>query len=206
LAEEARKKAADEEQRLRREVAELMANLDKAEEAVRADEGRLKEEVIKGPDSMRTQLASKDALIAAHNATIAELQKTIKEGEKGASEQMSELRKALADKEREMKAAVAERDKEVKGAEAAAKKAEEAEASKADKDKVRAELDKVKHQNGQEWKTAHAKLNRQITNVFGLIMMLSLLGSGKENVSNMLCMHSVSICLRYMAGKQLIPS
>ena len=206
MAEEARKKAADEEQRLRREVAELMANLDKAEEAVRADEGRLKEEVIKGPDSMRTQLASKDALIAAHNATIAELQKTIKEGEKGASEQMSELRKALADKEREMKAAVAERDKEVKGAEAAAKKAEEAEASKADKDKVRAELDKVKHQNGQEWKTAHAKLNRQITNVFGLIMMLSLLGSGKENVSNMLCMHSVSICLRYMAGKQLIPS
>jgi len=145
IAEDVRKHAQQEQDKLRKEIGELFAKLAKAEEAGKAAAQKLQDELGKGADKLRAQLAEKDGVIATRDATISELQKKVKDGEKGASEQLAELKKSLAEKEKEVRAALAEKEKEVKNAEAAAKKLEkDVEGAQSAAAKTSAELEKCK--------------------------------------------------------------
>ena len=64
-----------------------------AEEASKASAQQLQDELSKGADKLKAQLADKDAQIAERDKKIAELLKAVKDGEKGASEQLTELKK-----------------------------------------------------------------------------------------------------------------
>ena len=145
LTEEARRTALAEQDKLRKEVGDLFSKLQTAEQAAKVAAAKLQEELIKGADKLKAQLADKDAVIASRDKKIADLEKAAKNSQKGASEQVAELKKALADEDKEMKAAVADKDKEVKTAEAAAKKLKkEVEALTGAADKTAAELAKAK--------------------------------------------------------------
>ncbi len=64
-----------------------------AEEASKASAQQLQDELSKGADKLKVQLADKDAQIAERDKKISELLKAVKDGEKGASEQLTELKK-----------------------------------------------------------------------------------------------------------------
>ncbi len=92
LLEDARKAAQGEQDKLRKEVGDLFLKLQSAEQASKDAAAKLQEELSKGADKLKAQLAEKDAVIAARDKTIAELQKAVKDSEKGASEQVNELK------------------------------------------------------------------------------------------------------------------
>ena len=107
---QAHKTAQVEEDRLRREVGDLLVKLQNAEEASKDGVAKLQEELNK----VKAQLAEQNAVNATRYRII-DLQKAAEDSEKRSSEQANDLKmlqmshkKALADKDTEMKAAVAE--------------------------------------------------------------------------------------------------
>jgi chromosome segregation ATPase len=97
-------------------VGDLFLKLQAAEQASKDAAAKLMEEVSKGADKLKAQVAGKDAVIAARDTTIADLQKAADKHKKKLEHEVTALNKALSAEWKRAQKAAQEADAKAKTA------------------------------------------------------------------------------------------